>query len=237
MSIQVIPNKLSKQLKKLDNQVLDSEEALPHRSGLLWLLCGRKGSSKTSTMLNVLKTKAKDGGYKNYFSNIIIVSPTMLKDKKCDKLREAVEEDGNFYSDFNNKIMTEIMEKLASYAQDYKSDESSLLILDDCLALLPTSKKENKFHEFITQMRHYKCSCWIMLQFLKGASTLVRANVDMLSMWRSDSESEINSLIESFNVPRQIYEFATNEPYSFLHVTYTSGQPRYFKKFDLIQIC
>jgi hypothetical protein len=85
-------------------------------------------------------------------------------------------------------------------------------------------------------MRHYKCCCWILLQALKGASTLLRANCDMVSFWRSDSEPEIEAFLENFNVPRPIYEYCTREPYSFCHTTFTSGQPRYFKKFDLIEL-
>ena len=170
MSYKVEKAKISDHLKKLDNQCLDSFDPLPKRTGLLYLLVGKKGASKSTTMLNILKTKQKDGGYKGFFKNIIFVSPTASKDKKLDKLRESCEEDSNYYSDFNNAIMMDIMNKCASYAEEYEDDDSTLLILDDCLALLPRSMKDNKFHQFVTTMRHLKCCCWVMLQFLKSVS-------------------------------------------------------------------
>ena len=53
-------NKISKDLKKLDNQVVRSDDPLP-KQDIVWIINGGKGSGKSTMMLQVLKSK---NGYK-----------------------------------------------------------------------------------------------------------------------------------------------------------------------------
>ena len=234
-------SKLTKRLKKLDNTTPLSEEALPKRNGLIWILCGRKGSSKTTVLMNSLKTRQSHGGYKGFFNNIYICSPSMERDTKTSKLVEEVKRDGNFYDTINNDVLTEIIDKIKDYNDSFEPEEGqtqpyNLLILDDCLALLPKSNTKNAvFNSLCLNCRHLKLSIFITAQKLKGLSTVVRSNTDMISMFRTDNNSEKNDFMQEFACPEGLYQYCTSEPYSFVHITFTSGKPIYFKKFDRVE--
>jgi len=45
---------------------------------------------------------------------------------------------------------------------------------------------------------------------------------------------EKKAILESWDIPEDIYNYATSEPHEFLHVSYFNGKPLYFKKFDRI---
>lgn len=225
-------------IKKLDDTAPLSNDPLPKRNGLVWLIVGQKGSSKTTMMLNVLNSK---DAYRGFYDNIFIISPSMSKDEKASHLVEEVERDGNYYEVLNNNTVEAIMHKLGALNDQtasqghQKKNIHNLLILDDCISMLPrSSQKQALFNQLIISCRHLKLSVWITLQKLKGASPLIRTNTDMLSMFRTDNASEKKDLIQDFGIPLNIYEEAINEPYSFLHTTFTSGRPLYFKRFEPI---
>ena len=210
--------------KKLDNQVIYSSDGLPKRDGLIFLLVGRKGSGKSSQLYNALDTK--DVGYRKFYDTIYICSPSMENDKKMKKLVEEVEDDGNFYDTLNNEILNEIIDKAKS-----KPDENSLLILDDCISLLPKSTQKNAvFNSLVCNCRHIGkgMSIWITLQKLKGVNSTIRNNTDMISFYKSYSHTELKSYFDEFDTPKSLYEGNTIEPHSFLHTTFTSGKPRFF---------
>ena len=230
MSFTTKKTKLSSKLKALDNQCPIDKNPLVHRDGVIWLLIGRKGSSKSTTMLNALNTPIRDGGYKNYYDKIFIISPNMEHDGKASRLVEEVQEKNNYFPELDNASL----QKILSQIED-NDGERYLLILDDCIHSMPkTSQKGSLFNYVITTARHLHLDIWISSQKLKMLNPLVRNNVDMVSIWRTDSSSEKKSLEEEFSFTDDIFDYAVDEPYSFLHITYTGGCPIFFKKFDRI---
>jgi hypothetical protein len=216
----------------LDNQVIASSEALPKRDGLVWILCSRKGMGKSTQIYNALDTSIKDGGYKKFFNTIYICSPSMEADKKMYKLVNEVEQSGNFHDSLSNDILSEIIADAKS-----KPDKNSLLILDDCISLLPKSTQKNAiFNSLVCNCRHIGkgMSIWITVQKLKGVNATIRNNTDMISMYRTFSTTELKSYLDEFDVPKEIYERVTSKPHAFLHSTYTSGIPKFFDKYDEI---
>jgi len=226
-------SKLSDKMTQLDSQVTLSEEPLAHRNGIVWLIVGAKGKGKTSLLLNALKTKNEDGGYRGFFDNIYICSPTMKGDSKAKKLYNEVNDDGNFYDTVNNNILNEIIEKIDAHNEEHPNDHN-LLVLDDCINFLPKSNQKNAvFNSLITNCRHKKLCIFVTLQKLKGANTIVRANTDMVSMFNS-TPAERADFCKEFGVPEALFDFCTDSPYSFLHYTNTSGKPLIFKKFNQV---
>lgn len=230
-------SELTKKIKKLDNQCPLSDDPLPKRAGLLWLICARKGQGKTSLLMNALKNKDM---YKGYYDNIFIISPTMQDDDKCSKLVKEIEKDGNYYERLNNTTLDEIVEKIKSFNDEFDTKEegriqSNLIIADDCLSDLPKStQKLQTFNKLVISLRHLKTDMWISTQKLKACSTLVRNNTDMITMYRTDSTSERKAFEDEFSCPSDLYEYCISEPYSFCHITFTSGKPIVFKKFDRV---
>jgi hypothetical protein len=214
----------------LDNQVIASSEALPKRDGLIWLLTGRKGTGKSTQIYNALDTPIKDGGYRKFYNTIYICSPSMQDDKKMQKLVDEVEQSGNFHDSLSNDILSEIVSKAKS-----EPDKNSLLILDDCISLLPKSTQKNAiFNSLVCNCRHVGkgMSIWITVQKLKGVNSTVRNNTDMISMYKTFSKTEEKGYLDEFDIPKEIYERVTSKPHAFLHSTYTSGIPKFFDKYE-----
>lgn len=234
-------NKVSKALDKLDNQVVISDSPLP-KDYRIWIISGSKGSGKSTLMLNVLKNKH---AYKGFFDNIFLVSPTSTGDKKFEKLLKELDQDGKYYSECSDDTVGEIIDRLKSFKDSFDEREEgrkphSLVIFDDCLAYLPKSMEKSRFNELITTSRHLKCSVWILVQKYNKVNPLIRAQQDLLSIFHTNNRRELESLEDDLNLDKkqfkEIYEFATDEPNSFLHVSFIGGKPKYYKKFNQILI-
>lgn len=231
-------SKIDKSLKKLDSQVIRTEEPLP-KADIVWVINGGKGSGKSTMILNVLRSKH---GYRGFFDNIFLVSPTAGRDKKFDKLIDELEEDGKYYSNCDDDVVADIMSKLIDFKMNFDEKEEgrkphSVVIFDDCLANLPKSTEKSMFNELITTSRHVNTSVWILTQKFNKVNPLIRAQMDLLSFFRTNSKPEYKSLEESLNVNEKfqdIYEFATNEPNSFLHISFFGNKPTFYKKFSRI---
>lgn len=232
-------NKISQSLNKLDNQVVKSNDPLP-KQDIVWIVSGGKGSGKSTMILNVLKNKL---AYKGFFDNIMLVSPTALRDKKFDKLREELDREDKYYTNCDDETILEIMEKLQNFNDNFDEKEEnrkphSLIIFDDCLSSLPKSMQKSKFNELITTSRHLKTSVWILVQKFNKVNPLIRDQADIISIFRTNNKQEIQTMEDSLNVDKkqfnELYEFATSEPNSFLHISFFGGQPKFHKKFDQI---
>lgn len=232
-------NKLSKDLNKLDNQVVKSDEPLP-KQDIVWIVSGGKGSGKSTMILNILKSK---NAYKGFFDNIMLVSPTAMRDKKFDKLREELDEENKYFTDCNDETIEEIMSKLQQFNDNFDEEEEerkphNLIIFDDCLAALPKSTQKSKFNELITTSRHLKTSVWILVQKFNKVNPLIRDQVDLISIFKTNNKQELQTIEDSLNLDKKdfenLYKFATYEPNSFLHISFFGGKPKYFKKFDQI---
>jgi hypothetical protein len=232
-------SKIDKYLNKLDNQVVRKDEPLPKGSPAIWIINGGKGSGKSTLILNVLKSKH---AYKGFFDNIFLVSPTAGRDPKFDKLVYELEEDGKYFNHCDDDVVADIVSKLVDFKMNWDEKEEgrkphSLVIFDDCLASLPKSTEKSMFNELITTSRHINTSVWILTQKYNKVNPLIRAQMDVLSFFRTNSKQEYLTLEESLNVDKNfknIYEFATAEPNSFLHITFFNNKPTFYKKFSKI---
>ena len=230
-------NNMSNDLKKLDNQIIRSDDPLP-KQDIVWIINGGKGSGKSSMILSVLKSK---NGYKKFYDNIYLVSPTASRDTKFNKLIEELDKDNKYFSTCDNETIEDIINKLKEFNENF--DESNrqprnLVIFDDCLASLPKSTQRSPFNLLITTSRHLKTSVWILTQKYNKVNPLIRANMDMLSFFRSNNKLEFKTLEDDVNVDEKelkiLYDFATDKPNSFLHISFFSGKPIFFNRFDKI---
>lgn len=234
-------NKISKDLKKLDNQVVRSDDPLP-KQDIVWIINGGKGSGKSTMMLQVLKSK---NGYKKWFDNIYLISPTATRDSKFNKLCEELQRDNKCFTTCDDETVDEVINRLKDFNESFDEKEEgrkphSVVIFDDCLAFLPKSTQKSRFNELITTSRHLKTSVWILTQKYNKVNPLIRANMDMLSFFRTNNKRELETLEDDVNIDKNmlhhLYEFATEEPNSFLHISFFGGKPTFFRKFDKIII-
>lgn len=230
---------ISDKIKALDNQISIVEEPLLHRP-CVYLIIGGIGSGKSNLVANILNIPVKQGGYRKFFSKIFVISPSMKQEKgKFSKLVEETEREGNFYTSLNNNTLKDIMEKLEEFNDETDYKENSLLLLDDCLAELPKSQTHPKnalLHKIICNARHLNLSVWITSQKLKCINTITRCNAQMVSMF-SAVPKEREDFCTEYGVDPRVYQYCTQEPYSFCHLVMNKGGiPVIYKKFDRLSL-
>jgi hypothetical protein len=122
----------------------------------------------------------------------------------------------------------------------HKRKPHSLIIFDDCLNELSKSTQKSIQNRLWTRNRHYYTNIAITSQRYLKLNPTIRNNLDTISFWKTANQREYDTLEEDINVNhkelKRVYDFATEEPFSFLHITFNAGIPKFFKKFDPI-IC
>lgn len=233
-------SELTKAIKAKDNQANYNPDQVFAKDHFLYLVVGRKRSGKSTLALNLLDTPEKVGGFKKKFDKIWLVSPTAKNDPKFKELVDELEPDGQFYSEFNNEIQKELMDKIKEYNTAFKSRNKSrkphhLVIYDDVLAFLPTNRKKGQFfNSFMTNQRHFKSSAMIMAQRLNELNPLIRSQTDIISYFRQDNPKEDKIFSETYGVPLEQIHAGVSEPHSFLTVNFLHDKPVLYKRFDKI---
>ena len=244
-------NPLSAQIAPLDKQVVRSDEPLPLGNHLLHIFSGKRGSGKSTLMLNLLCRTGSP--YHKYFHNVFMCSPTARRDPKWNALVEEVDREGHFYDKLDDDICDQIIRSVEEYNDTYlkgvydkikkkwikpKDKPFNLLILDDCLSALPMSQQKSRINDLFVNSRHMKLSVWISTQKYNKLNTVCRSNCDLLSFYATDNEKEFQSLADDWSIPinrlKRLYTFATDEDNSFLHISFVPRRPVFFKRFDRI---
>lgn len=235
-------NPLSNEIIPLDNQVCKTDDPLPV-GNLNYIFCGKRGSGKSTLALNLLKRKSSP--YYRAFDNIYLISPTANRDEKFSKLIDELQADNKFFNTLDEDIINDIVERLQKFNDAYKEEHPkksprNLLILDDCIHLLPTSTQASSINQLYTNGRHLKLTTFTMTQQLTRLNRLIRTNCDLLSYFPNDSKKEFETVENEWSIEpkllKSVYEYATAVPNGFLHISFFGRKPTFFRKFDRILI-
>jgi len=233
-------SKLTMMLTPLDKQRDDKQHTFPDKPFNM-VFCASKGQGKTTLLLNLI-TKKESPLYKRY-NKIFLISPTAKKDEKMLELVEDIGDD-QYYQELTEDNLQDIVDKIEydteMRKQTKKPKPEYLLILDDCIHMLK-GKNGKKLAELITTNRHKLLSNFVLVQKWNNyLPTLIRSNLDCIAYWHTQSKKELKSFVEDMNGKEDelmdLYNYATDEPYSFLYINqYNPSRPMYFKRFDRIQ--
>lgn len=235
-------NPLSGEIAPLDSQVVKTDEPLP-QAHIVYIICGKRGSGKSTLLLNLLKRK--NSPYHKFYDNIMMCSPTAGRDPKFDKLVEELQREDKFYDTLNDDVINDIVERLKQFNDEYavehpKSQPHNLLILDDCIHLMGTSNAHSSLNQLFSNGRHLKLTLFICTQKLNKLSTLCRSQADLITFFPNDNQKEFDTLESEWNIDpkllKAVYNYATDEPNSFLHISLFGRRPQFFKRFDKIDI-
>jgi len=224
---------LTEKMKPRDNQIIESDGVLPLGSRVLFFI-GGKGSSKTTTVLNLLSLK--ESPYRKYFKNIFLISPSASADKKLSGLYDELQQEDKVYDTLNETVVQEIIDRLKDLNQDAPKNQQNLIIIDDCSHLLPTGRKPSKISGLFTNSRHLKTSVWLIAHKFTTIPPMIRNQVDGLFIYKTNSKSELKSFQTNLNVDEDVFarnlKEATGKPYGFLFLNLTGAKPKYYDRFD-----
>lgn len=233
LSIKTIPTKKD----KIKQPFLCSENVIPQINSSV-LFIGSSGSGKTTVLANLLTRKDMLGGV---FDRIFLISPTAYSDDIqkylkiddddiCDNLKDAPA----LLKDIMDTQRFEIEEKGAHKAPLY------CIVFDDCVADTDLLRAPEFIKTFIA-CRHYNLTTLLCSQSFKAIPRKCRLQAHNIIFFRS-SGSEVECIVEDRSPPNMnkraaqaLVEFATIEPYSFLHINMRCPyETRYRRNFDEI---
>jgi len=229
---------LTRVLRQLDQQVSPTKEPLLPGNNIIYSIVGKKGTGKSTLLLALLNSKL---AFKQRFNCIWLVSPTARGEKKFEKLVEELDDHGRFHETLNEDIMQQILREISTQNERWKKKKEirHLIILDDCMADLPRTKQAILSRIIVTS-RHLHCSVILTSQKYNAIPTVIRAQNDLLSIFKTYNTREIQTIQEDMSIDRdlftEIYDFCTDEPHSFMHVNLLTNPITFYKRFDELHV-
>jgi ABC-type dipeptide/oligopeptide/nickel transport system ATPase subunit len=115
-----------------------------------------------------------------------------------------------------------------------------LLVLDDVINLLPKSTQNSRINDLFCNQRHKKLCTITVSQVFNKLNPIIRRNADMMSLFHTDNKTEYDAMLNDLSVNpdefKTLYDYATDDMNSFLHIQMTGARPLYFKKFNRIML-
>jgi hypothetical protein len=204
----------------------DFEQSLASfRSGFCMALIGPSGSGKTSYLCSLMKQGRVDGlrlGFRNVFSNICIVSPSMhtIEDNPFEDIDEEWKYDELTVDTIEN---FQLMCEEAKIEAENNDEERgfNLLILDDCSSSFKDKDISKAFRKLVANRRHsFDCSIIFISQYTKDIPKPIRSNLSHLVCFKPKALSEEEALYEFVSKKKkfmnEFFDFVFREPHDTL---------------------
>ena len=214
LDLTIHPIKPDEEIKPFPEEI---PEPLPGADGkpFVMVALGKRKSGKTTILNNMILKKHM---WRKRFSQIVIISPTLIYDQTS---RFLVDEAGkhNCFDKYNDSIIDDIIR----FQEKKKKNEREhiLIIADDIIGQMG---RNSKIYNLSSRSRHYLISLVYLTQNLRSLSPVVRSNTTHWFLFRNPNMKEMEKICEEFaflgsrdNVYR-LYEYITNVPYNFMYI-------------------
>ena len=202
---------------------------LPVRS----ILLGPSGSGKGVLLQNMILDI-----YKGCFERVYIFSPSINVDVTWLPVKEYLEKTINlrddepplYYDHYDSESLEKIIDTQKKITEHLKSKKETkrlfriLIIIDDFADSAEFSRKSTLLHALFTRGRHSGISTIVSTQKFTALHPIIRVNATELFVFRLRNYKDLETFIEEVSALidkkslMQIYNLATEEPYSFLYV-------------------
>jgi hypothetical protein len=195
----------------------------------LWLWFAKRGSGKTTAMINVLLKWLK-----NVFHIVYIFCPTFYADSKWRYIKISKDQ---VFRKYDDDIARDILEAQIELIEliGKKKSPNILMIFDDLASNKSfTSYQLNAISDISFLGRHYKVSSLITSQKIKSLPPKVRSQADAVVAFRLPNQPEYKVFEEEYcqiypPLFKQFYDEVTkNKAYDFMYVK-TKGVGTYCK--------
>lgn len=226
------------------------------RSGFNLLIAGYSGSGKTSLLVNLLSKPKKAGvrqSFKNLFSNIVVVSPS-LHTLKNNIFKDLADE--KQYTQFTEEMLDNfylLLDKIKQDELDLAKQEDrepepqyTLLILDDVASSLRKNKKlEQRFINLLQNRRHLGLggvSIISIVQSIVQVAPQHRNNLSHLITFRPKNKKEEERIYREFvNQPQKFmddfFNYFFQDKYDFMLIDLTlrdSANFLFYRKYNQV---
>jgi hypothetical protein len=212
------------------------------------MISGSSGSGKTNLLLNLILSPQF---YRDFFKNIIVISPnvhndlsykhlekyvesTLKRKKKSERVRYFV------YATFDSNEMMEIMDDLAAAKQSLGDKlPPTLFVLDDVID--DKHFLNSKFFSMMwTRSRHFNCSAIVCSQSYMRVPRTARLNMTNVVLFKPANASEIKRVYDelvidmSYDVFEKLCELVYSEKYKFMVFNMLKPTERLYIGWDYI---
>lgn len=177
------------------------------------LITGSSGSGKTQLLKKILKSCNSKYDY------FVVLCPSL--DFSGDY--EDFEQNKKFtlFNEYDPNVISEVMETQSDIIKRHGKTRCPkvVLILDDCLEFL---KQHSLIEKVFFKGRHINISPIVLVQKLKGVSTILRVNTRYAVFFRAGNSNEIEHFLEAYTGKRERGKIENEliewfkQPYSFL---------------------
>jgi Poxvirus A32 protein len=199
----------------------------------LLLMAAPRYSGKTNLLINMLINEEM---YCHKFDEIFIWSKSFHNDPKWEKIQfpEEYKKTHVFHS-YNEAQAQKLFENIQKRSE--KEFVQTLFVFDDMMGddILKAGKIQ-MLDRIAATGRHFDLSAIIIFQKFKKFSPTVRENATNVVVFEQKNSTAIEQLAEEYkgDMSRadflRIYQIATEEPFSFLHINLQVDQNQRFRK-------
>jgi hypothetical protein len=219
---------------KLKQPIACQNDILP-RLHCSYLITGKSGSGKSTTVLHLLNSKSL---LKGAFDIILYLS-----DSPDDLFKENLKiPEENFIKNMSEEWLQKLIEKQKNEVEKkgITKAKSICLIFDDILSK-QKFLRSNILKKLVCECRHYNISCIFNTQGYKSIPRVVRINCRGLILFPSSLNemikfAEENCLANMSNKRfLKLIQYCTNEPYQFCFINHDAPQQDKLRKnFNII---
>lgn len=199
-----------------------------------YLIIGSKGRGKSSLILKLINDPNK---FKKKYDNIFLCSMTAHLDDKFKRLIDDISDQGKYYNTFSEEIVGDIMKKILELneaGKELNPHIRNLLIFDDCISHMSNATdRHSAFNQLIVSSRHLRSDLIITSQQYRRLNNLVRANVDIITLFKTDNKKEKKAYEEELNIdPKLFLELLglLEKKHSYLTINFLGDNPTFFIK-------
>ena len=219
-------------IKLKDYTVKQSRYDIVPRIPMRSLILAPSGGGKTVLIQNLIMNI-----YKGCFNRVFIFSPSINVDYTWQPVKKYIEEEMKvFHSDkepiyfdnFNVAELTKIIDtqhKIIQYLkQNDRNSLFSILVIIDDFADNHQVSHHPLLNSLFTRGRHNSISTIVSTQKFRAISNIIRVNATELYVYRLRNYSDLEAFVDEVSAiyPKktilEIYNLATEAPYSFLFV-------------------
>jgi len=231
-NLQIYPYKSNKTKLKQPDACINNILPKMHCS---YLVIGKSGSGKSTTVLHLLNSKSL---LKGAFDIVLYLS-----DSPDDLFKEHLKiPKENFIKDMSEEWIKELIQKQKDSVENkgIEKTKNILLIFDDILSK-QKFLKSNILTKLVTECRHYNISCIFNTQYYKKVPAVVRTNCRGLILFPS-SLSEMEKFTDENCLPNmskkrflELIQHCTDKPYQFAFINHDApNEEKLRKNFNII---
>ena len=172
------------------------------------LICGPSGSGETNTLMHMIYNFL-------YYDKVYLYAKNLEQSKykdMIDMFQPISEEAGYDVIEASNDQIIPV--------SDLTDDNQKLVIFDDFVC----EKNQKPLADYFIRGRHKNCSVIYLSQSYYKTPKDIRLNCSHFCIYDFPSNNERSLICRENNIPKQLYEKATEEPYSFMYL----DKPRKF---------